>query len=220
MPALPPLADRTSARRAVIARSQSAAPDVTPANRRSRGARPIHRAGRSASAIVTPPGAAREPVRRPRAGPPSRLPRSSARSAATWSRETGAARRRHVGQIEHDEPEAAGLENQGERLERARRVAAVAHPQHARQIDAERRRRRRIERVARVDNRRDASPRRVAAAISPPVSVVRPLDAAPTISDRWPRRSPPPSAASSAAPPVAASRSGGSIRPRAAASSA
>ena len=48
------------------------------------------------------------------------------------------------------------------------------------------------------------SPRLVAEASTLHSTVVRPADRSPTISDRWPRRSPPPSAASMASTPVAA----------------
>ena len=75
-----------------------------------------------------------------------------------------------------------------------------AHPQHARGQPA-RRRGRRIEGVARVDQRdRFAASRRGRQRLT--ATDDRPLDGAPVISDRCPRRRPPPSAASRSGRPL------------------
>ena len=176
---------------------------ATPPKRRARGAAPCQRAGDASSAIVTPPA-----LRARRCAPDEQRHRVAPLDRSARSRihvgpgKPAQRRRRHVGEIEDDEPEAAGLENQGKRFQRAAsRRRSVAHPQHAREIEPVAPRPRR-DRTCRTHRR--ARPLRRAPPPPPSPAPHRRAAAGrrrPTISDRWPRRSPPPSAASSAAHP-------------------
>ena len=185
----------------------------SPARRRLRSAAPLH--------VVA--AAQRQRERRRRCAPAAPARRSThavslpsivrcTRSQVVNGRRFSAAQR-HVGQIDRDDAEPAGLQHEVERLERAieRPVehgdwpwpigsnGLAADPQ---QRDRDRRRRQQAEATSRrskVSTSAAISPRRVAAAIICSRSVMRPDERGPAISDSWPRGSPPRRQASSAA---------------------
>ena len=174
--------------------------DAGEAARARDGRRPASGAGDDSSAIVTPPAL------RAMRSPPTRSATVSLPSMIrairihVVQRKPPQRRRRHVGEIEDDEAEAAGLEDQRKRFQRARAhrrsrgpTAAREHRGRGRGADAG---------SKRVATCRPARPLRRARPPPPApgtATVVRPLDGAPMISDRCPRRRPPPSAASSSA---------------------
>ena len=127
---------------------------------------------------------------------------------------------RHIGKIEHDAREPAGLEHEVERFQRAidqtvwpgsrlRSSSFVGRGSRSPRTQSSRSRSipaaaaDATSRRSNVSTNAAISPRRVDAAIICSTSVVRPDECGPTISESWPRGTPPRRQASSAATSVA-----------------